>query len=162
MQSASAAQARVVVANQYIEINQRIYIQHRTRCVAEYMTLLSQHERAAKACSIEKPLRLVTVVRNYPNLRENPRTVQAWAGSAARKTNITSKYLRELVDECRGRVISSTVLTETTVEKESFHVINPNLDSAITESFMLSPMTNAEARQALAEAKQTCESATRD
>lgn len=152
----ASAQARVVIADQYFEINQRVFIQQQTRCVTEYMTLLSQSESVSKACHVSKPLRLSTTVRNYPHLNANPRTVQYWEGSVAKTITNNKVYLRELVDECRGRIISSMRIKDSSLHEEGFDILNPNLDLSINESFMLSPMTSDEAKQALAAVQQEC------
>src|SRR4051812_7781292 len=152
----SVAQARTIYTDDYYEINQRIFIQYQTDCVAEYMTLLSEHERVAKQCSVQKPLRLSWTTQRYPNLDQNPRRVQYWEGEVLGTRATDRTFLRELVDECRGRVISKQMLRDVVYNDQAYDVTNPNLDTEINETFMLSPMTYAEAKSELAEAFARC------
>lgn len=152
------AQAHAHVDDTYI-INQRNFYNQRNDCVTEYVTLLSKQSRVSKACALKNPMRLAWTTQNYPNLRENPRRVQYWDGNYVREVTTDYRMLRELVDECRGRILSQNTLTDSGAEEQSFSMVNPNLDTSITESFMLVPMTSEEATQELNEAKIRCEQA---
>lgn len=140
----------------YYEINKRYVIHDYSQCVSEYITKVKTVERIKKACYQNEPLRLAWTVKNYPNLRENPRRVKYWEGSYAKTLAVDVTYLRELVDRCRGRILSKNTFVETYEEEVRFQLVNPNLDPSISESFMLVPMTDEEAQQELAEAYQRC------
>ena len=97
------------------------------------------------------------MTQSYLNLKENPRRVQYWEGRYSKVLATSTTYLRELVDACRGRIISTTTLVETDKMLVSFGITNPNLDLSLKESFMLVPLTEAEAEQELAQALRRCE-----
>lgn len=148
-------QAREVFAGRYVEINNRYVYAQRSDCVTEYRTPLSRRETRGQ-CRITKPLQLRWTVKAYPNFRENPHRVQYWEGEVGRDVSTEFVSLRELVDTCRGRVISKGQARETSVSSETFEVRNPNLSDDVSESFMLAPMAKAEAASELQDALQRC------
>ena len=152
----SISQARHIDTDQYNEMNVRYLVNQQNDCVSEYITPVSQREFTSKSCHVTIPLRMTHDFKNYPNLHQNPRTVQFWEGQAGKEIATVSLYSRELVDTCRGRIISKSSISQTEKSIEAFDIRNPNLDDAINESFMLSPMTNQEASSEMNEAMHRC------
>lgn len=142
----------------YYEINRRYFVKYydQSKCVTEYITKINEQESLKASCNLAQPLQLSWTIKNYPNLKENPRRVQYWEGSYSKILELTNTYLRELVDECRGKIISSTKIVDKEDITVRHSVANPNLSDSITESFMLVPMTQEEAKQELAEAEKRC------
>ncbi|MES2769303.1 MAG: hypothetical protein V4596_09160 [Bdellovibrionota bacterium] len=142
--------------NNYYEFNRRYFIYNHSSCVSEYITKLSEKESVAESCKQDQSLQLAWATQNYPNLHENPRRVQYWQGGYSKVLATTSTYLRELVDACRGRILSKMNFTQTDERVARHEITNPNLSPSVKESFMLVPMTEDEANQELAEAKKRC------
>ncbi len=153
----SSALAREENSERNHRINERYIFEVHSNCVTEYITKLSESQRQTQSCHLSVPMRLAWAVQNYPLLNDNPRRVQFWQGEHAKEIAIDSVYLRELVDTCRGHIISRREITETQKQVLRFPLLNVNLSTDIKESFMLVPMTEIEARQQLAEAANTCE-----
>ena len=130
------------------------------RCIQEYYNKLSEDLKLSNSCTLIEPLSLAWTVMTYPNLRDNPRRVQYWQGTYSRTISTTATYLRELVDECQGKIISQNQFIETTKENISFSVANPNLNTGITESYMLVPLTKEEAQQEFTQAQMNCQNYT--
>lgn len=142
-------------ADQY-EVNKRYLVSAQSNCVEEYITQLSETENLVKACFLKQPLRLVWATQSYPNMNQNPRQVQYWQGSYSKTFAVHTKYLRELINVCSGQLIKQHTFVVAKRKEVTYPVINPNLDSSISESYMLVPMTEAEAQQELVEAKNRC------
>lgn len=128
-----------------------------SNCVQERFTKISEYESIKKDCYLSSPLRLAMTHKNYPKLNFNPRSVQYWQGSYTRDMITTITYERELIDVCRGRIIKTDQINEQYPYKLEFTIVNPNLDDGISESFMLSPLTEQEAQNELVQSKQRCE-----
>ena len=124
-----------------------------TDCVVEYEGPREIKINKGKSCELKDALTIVWVTQNYPRLTQNPRRVQKWVGSYVRNDITTTTYVRELVDECRGRIIEKESYTRDSLKVNEYAIMNPNLDPNISESYMLVPMTQAEAEQELASAK---------
>lgn len=157
--SASSAFAHSTVINQINVINQRIFVREQRHCVDEFQTLLSESSRISLACHVETPLSMIATTHAFPSMNPSFRHIQVWTGTVAREISTKRTYLRELVDDCHGRLISTTRLSEVTTEPERFEIANPNLDDSISESFLVSPMTNAQASRALNDALIRCQAA---
>ena len=146
---ASSAQA------QY-EMNHSYHNKKHGNCVSQYITKLSEKITLFKGCEQTEDLELSWTIQNYPHLKENPRRVQYWKGSYTKIYALTSNYLKELVDTCKGKIISKTQFSDVQYYDKIFKLKNLNLDVSIKESFMLVPMTEAEAKQELIEANYRC------
>lgn len=142
----------------YYEINKKYFIGYydNDNCVSEYIVKLDEAEKVSRACFQDKALQLTWKDQNYPNLNMNPRRVQYWVGSFSKTVTGYTTYLRELVDDCHGRILSKTTFTEKSKKQLTFDIRNPNLDPSIKESFMLSPMTQSEAEEELIQTKKRC------
>lgn len=138
------------------ELNRCYHVRSYDNCVQEYVTKLSENEVQTRGCYQSEGLRLAWGSQSYPLMNDNPRRVQYWQGGFSKELTQTRRYLRELVDECRGRLLSSQELTRTSARTLVFPILNPNLSPDVTESYMLVPMTEAEARQELVEAQVRC------
>lgn len=126
-------------------------------CLNEYYTKLSETEKSKGRCELTKPLRLAWTYKVFPKLRENPRRVQYWEGQYAKTDVIEVRYLRELVNDCRGIMISQQTLLSQENRTRVFDLRNPNLDISVNESFMLLPMTEVEAKLQLVEVEKLCQ-----
>lgn len=126
-------------------------------CVREYINKVDEYRTLEPQCLATTPLFLAWTTLYYPNLRDNPRRVQYWEGKYARGLIMTEVFERELVDTCRGRVISKSAFKNSYRSEIEFKLANPNLDTNITESYMLSPMTEAEAKQEMQNTLQLCQ-----
>ena len=65
--------------------------------------------------------------------------------------------LRQLVDTCRGRVIDEKSFIESIVRPLIFKLENPNFEPFINESYMLSPLSDRQAQEALSDALKACQ-----
>ncbi len=155
-QLASAKRIDCIDCFNSYKINVRYHAREYNDCVSEYYTKLSEKESVAKACHQSQPLRLAWTTKNYPNLRENPRRVQFWEGAYSKTLKKETKYLRELVNTCKGTIISQLNVSDYSWSERSSALINVNLQDSVSESFMLLPMTQTEAQQELGEALQRC------
>jgi hypothetical protein len=142
----------------YYEMNSRYFVKYHDyqNCISEYIIKIDEKERPKSSCKLDQALQLAWTTQNYPNLKENPRRVQYWEGGYSKVIELTNTYLRELVDECRGKIISGTKIVDKEDITVRYSVLNPNLSDSITESFMLVPMTQEEAKQELVEAQKRC------
>lgn len=127
-------------------------------CVTEYRTVINTEQLTVKACYLAQDLTLDWVDKNYPLMKQNPRRVRFWRGAYAKQMANKYTILRELVDECRGRLLSQKTLRETQPQAEQvFSISNPNLSNDISESFMLLPMTKNEAEMEMSRALFHCQ-----
>ena len=152
--------AAVAENSQTADFSYRILNRWQTRCVGEYLTPLSEKKWVSKACAVTRPLQLVSTEQSYPNLKPSLHHIQIWAGTVSKTISVQHRYLRELIDECRGKIISSREIARRDQTESYFEVENPNLDPMIDESYLISPMADDEAKRALATAQSKCESET--
>ncbi|MCM2324333.1 MAG: hypothetical protein NDJ90_13835, partial [Oligoflexia bacterium] len=85
--------------------------------------------------------------------------VEYWQGSFVRTEAVETTYLHLLLNRCG--MMNDVLLREEIVNRWEnpvvFTVENPNLSDEIVASYQLVPMTEAEARVALEEARERCE-----
>lgn len=130
-----------------------------SKCVKEYFFTVTNSKKLSLECNQSQDLTTAIKAHYYPKLKHNPRRVRYWKGSFTRDiiTNKTKK--RELVDKCKGKILSSIdIKTYTDIEPVEFHINNINLDAGITESYMTTAMAEQEAKDELDIAKKACES----
>lgn len=125
-------------------------------CVEEYVTKLTSSTLLNDSCEISKPLELTYGYQNYPYLTQNPRKVSYWLGQYNRVAVTTTNYLRELVDTCRGKVLTSKQFSAKSYQNFTFDIENPNLSSSIKESYMLVPLSDEEAAQSFVDTEKRC------
>lgn len=125
-------------------------------CIKEFVNTINESVETSDQCELTKELRLTSKSQTYPNLRHNPRTVSYWEGQYQKEIVKTITSLREMVDVCRAKILSSIEITTVSTSYKKFNVENPNLSKDISESYMLSPMTQEEAEVALSNAEDKC------
>lgn len=130
---------------------------HHPNCVESNHTLLNSKITHVSECQIAIPLNLTEAYFYYPKMNYNPRRVEIWEGSYKKTLQIENIYLKELIDVCRGRVISEKQIIKNERHVLNFSVENPNLDSSISESYLLAPMTEREAQQEWKRALKRCQ-----
>ena len=127
-------------------------------CVKEFYTRTSITKKLSNQCELQTPMALALTNKTYPHMSNNPRRVKYWMGSYTRTIVSEETELRELVDVCRGKVLSSQILGSIASETPiTFELNNVNLDDSITESFMTVAMTEDEAKDEMSEALRRCE-----
>jgi len=125
--------------------------------VNEYLTKLNEEVKSIGKCQKNEPLSLEWTTQYYPQLSSHSIRVRYWKGSYQRNISIETTYLRELVDECRGRVLSEKTLKKISTTTLEFAISNPNLDPEIDKSYLLFPMTDGEAKNELRNTLKQCE-----
>ena len=88
--------------------------------------------------------------KHFPN---NPYTVQYWEGGFLRKTNIRETVLREIIDACSTnedgrpirRVVSINKFYRQNLRTDYFPIENANLNTNISASYLMVPITQEEA-----------------
>lgn len=129
-------------------------------CVTTLTTPIEIKRVVSKKCNLIKDLTLTTKFMTYSELRDNPRNVQYWQGHYAKNVTTTTKELKDLINTCNGTIIRSKEFSYVNLSSINFNMINPNLDSQIKESYMLSPMSHNQAEQELARVLERCENYT--
>jgi len=133
------------------------YASFHSNCVETEYTLLTSKLTHVSECKMAIPLNLTETYFTYPKMNFNPRRVEVWEGAYKKILQIENVYLKELIDVCRGRVISEKQITEKEKQILTFSVMNPNLDSSISESYLLAPMTEQEAQSELKRTWKRCQ-----
>lgn len=129
----------------------------RNDCV-EVITLTIKGEESLEAnCTESEELKLDETYLNFPNLNQNPRRVNYWVGGYQRLKITKLTNLRQVIDVCRGRILDEREFEKTYTSTLYFKVYNPNLEISISESFMLSPLSERQAQIALNRSKKECE-----
>lgn len=127
------------------------------RCIGETKIFLGAKTLSVGSCKAGKPLQLVTVTANFPRLSNNPRQVSVWEGSFEKEIQEEVTTLHEVYNRCTGETRVSERKTQVETRDLEFAIENPNLSRDISRSYDLVPMTDEEAKQALAKAKRNCE-----
>jgi hypothetical protein len=133
-----------------------------SNCVEAEYSLLSSKIVYNSECKIAIPLNLTETYYNYPKMTNNPWRVEVWEGSYEKTLKIENIYLKELINICRGRVISEKQIKVTKKKVLEFTINNPNLNTSISKSYLLAPMSNQEARNELTRAWQRCQRPTEE
>ncbi len=109
------------------------------------------------SCEEGEKLKLSRKEKSFPQMKDNPYEVQYWKGSYTRKQIEKVTYQHEVTNWCTGKSILSErkVLSETSTL--GFPIDNPNLHDDVYASYQLLPLTEDEAKAALAQAKAECE-----
>ena len=100
-------------------------------------------------CKVTVPPQLLSKKVSYPNLRGHWYDVQYWTGQITRETVTTIIFSNTIVNRCTGQTLDSFRTSEVSTSCQSTNIENPNLDSEISESFLLSPLTEDEVKSAL-------------
>lgn len=125
-------------------LQNRYLHQNYNHCVKEYITKLKEVVKSDGNCQLSESLNIDWTTQYYPRLNATIK-VRYWRGAYKKDMLIERTYLRELVDECRGRLLSERKLKDVTYSSLEYAVLNPNLDQEISKSYLLFPMTNEEA-----------------
>ncbi len=145
-----------ISADSVLILNHRYHYKFHNTCVKEYITKIQETISPAGSCQQYEPLKLSWTKQYYPHLSSDAISVRYWKGSYQRSYKHHKTYLRELVDECRGKILSEKIIKKTAVEARYFNLENPNLNPQITKSYQLFALTEAEAQEALKEAHNQC------
>ena len=132
-------------------------ISKHTYCLSEFYTQISFEEKLSSNCIEEIKLELTKDYKNYNHIKYSPLEVKYWRGEFSREVITTTLSLRELVNTCRGDIITSQILEDTHKSYIHFTIENPNLDPNITESYKLLPMDDLRANEAFKRTKNNCE-----
>ena len=157
---ASAASSTNVTSprvNEALTLNHRYHYHTYNNCVNEYITILSKNAHPMGKCQRSEALSLDWTTQYYPQLSSHSIRVRYWRGSYKRNFSIETTYLRELVDDCRGRILSEKTLKKISNTSLEFSISNPNLDREINQSYLLFPMTDEEAKNEFRNTLKQCE-----
>lgn len=111
-------------------------------------------------CQLAQPLVLTRVTHAYPLMGNQSYTVDAWQGSYARTEFVRNNYRRDFYNSCTGEYEYTDFISDAPHDATtSFSVDNPNLHDDVAASYNLAPMTDDEAKAALATAEKNCEQA---
>lgn len=137
----------------------RDYYSHpsKNECVREFWTMLSERNEKVKTCEVAKSLKLAQGEFNYPLINVGILKVRYWEAQMVTTYTSTQTYEHSFVNVCNGLKTFSEVKEMKSQKYKSYVIDNPNLDSSLTKSYELAPMTNEEAKNAFLDLKKNCE-----
>jgi hypothetical protein len=108
-------------------------------------------------CLPGKPLALAETEHAYPLMSNQSYTVRYWQGSYERAASLQDTYRTDVYDSCSGGFLRTIYAPGPAYEgMAQFAIDNPNLHDDVRQSFALVPMTDGEAKAALADRLTAC------
>lgn len=133
---------------------------HDPRCQPQTtQRLISQDTTVTGGCGQTETLQLGRTSHSYPAMGGLTLEVEYWEGSYGYPTHTHSVYENDVYD-CYGQLQNSFQSTDESDSVVEFSVDNPNLHDDVAISFVATaPLTDPEARAALAASSQACTTA---
>lgn len=126
----------------------------RNSCIKERWTLLNTEVESF--CQEAQPLKLSSMLKNYPLMNIGPLKVRYWEGKFLKVTNTVKTYEHSYVNVCSGVKTYTEQLKSESQSYDYFRIFNPNLSDEIEQSFETAPMTEAEAKISMIELEKLC------
>jgi hypothetical protein len=133
------------------------YWHHGHHCISDTSEIVSEVVTSKGTCAAKDALELAEKYHSYPLLREEGYLVEYWKGSFVRQVTSNLTVHHTIVNLCTGQTIVDTTITKVVTAEKVFALENPNLKETISKSYELVPLTEAEAKTALAAANTACQ-----
>lgn len=124
-------------------------------CIRTSWTLLETIESTPEECKLTKELKLKEELFSFPAMNVGPIKVRFWEAQFDKGERTTRTYRLDYVNICYGYITHSEI--RKLVEAKTYDLVNPNLDSSITETYNLAPMTESEAKISLKNLELDCQ-----
>lgn len=126
-------------------------------CIEDRWISLNEKVVQVGDCTAGVPLSLKRMEKYYPLMSDNPYRVGYWQGSYVKPLTLQVEYLHVITDRCSRSVLLSERMNKNVNRELPFIVENPNLLDSVSATYELVPMTDVEAKAALAKAQEKCE-----